>query len=411
MKRIKPPGQYFVCISWHGPSNLNNKKEKLKEKLLEDLLQYVDLLSKDLEISVVMGGDFNISTEEALGVIKNRIFSLEIFKSADEPIIYYVVSKGNIFKPENVEKIKKNFYIDDIFIHCPVRLKIKMAVDTLPFKILTMNANGIPRYTKERETAIQNLVRKEKSHVILFQECIVGMNFWENDEFRDYEYIGSCKNHASILYNKQELSCEISFHTDTDCQGIIKYRLDINADKPLIDFINRILTKHSDIQKHCLCMSKMRRKKVPSQQEFVCISWHSQDNHDVDKQKLLEDLLQTVDKWSKEYKIPVVMGGDFNISYTEAEKVIKEKKLSLTILKSENEVMIYFVVTKDSIFDTLSDFEKTIKKEKELLNDNVDIFDHNLVKFELNDNANTDSSNVDSSEIKDDNSSKSKDEE
>ncbi|XP_052808592.1 uncharacterized protein LOC128237266 [Mya arenaria] len=189
--------------------------------------------------------------------------------------------------------------------------------------LITMNADGphIAGNASKRKNAILNLVTRRKPHLIFFQEYKLAMNLWKRDEIkRKYTYIGSNGNSASILYDKNKLTCTSSFYTQkqTEGQGVIQWYPTINhEDVDLINFINSSL----DINEHRLCMSKMTRKDVEPVQHFICISWHGPHRvTDPNKVIVLNKLLQTANGIFTEFNIPVIIGGDFNISNEEVDQ-------------------------------------------------------------------------------------------
>ncbi|WAR08876.1 hypothetical protein MAR_018834 [Mya arenaria] len=98
---------------------------------------------------------------------------------------------------------------------------IKMAAhrNNNDLDLITMNADGphIAGNASKRKNAILNLVTRRKPHLIFFQEYKLAMNLWKRDEIkRKYTYIGSNGNSASILYDKNKLTCTSTSNDASD---------------------------------------------------------------------------------------------------------------------------------------------------------------------------------------------------
>lgn len=171
-----------------------------------------------------------------------------------------------------------------------------------------MNANGcvkkgvktggmeIPMIRKE---ARQKVIKDENPDLILIQESDIVMRnicIWDFG-YRNYQATGG--KDAGIIY---DTTIFIKLEDPT-------FRLrQIYELKFGIDF--EILPR--------MCAVILQGKN-PNAQAFLCVSWHGPYKKSVDekKKKLFQNLCKLIKTYLDEKKIPVILGGDFNLNLSE----------------------------------------------------------------------------------------------
>ncbi|XP_052808590.1 uncharacterized protein LOC128237264 [Mya arenaria] len=264
-----------------------------------------------------------------------------------------------------------------------------------PITIITMNASGkhqpdLLDVATKRKEAIRTLLNGERPHLILFQNFIPDQDFQE--EFQNYKNIGESPKSASQFYDTLSLFCPLSLYFKNGQKKIKSKGMFVNGEFAEIMYsVSEYITGCPVIAKHRFCISQManlrRDPKLPP--AFVCISWHGPYTQAKlnEKKELLEGLLQILDNWFKKYNIPVIMGGDFNLSYKKAKKLMyfSNKAHSLAILKSGRDDSTFYVMNISFIFMA---HVQTIEKTTFIVNINEHcIFNHSPARLNIIDNT------------------------
>lgn len=169
-------------------------------------------------------------------------------------------------------------------------------LSTVKLQIMTINVNGkgAKGNTEKRRELIANVIEENKPHIVMLQE-FQATSLPETNSYRLLKE----GNDAVIMYDQNQVSVSLlswDYISDT-------YK----------DYVET-LTEEIGVKKRITIV-----RVVPRNYEhhvFICISWHGPSaSLDVDtKYSLAREFLDFVQKIVEKEGVPVVIGGDFNVS-------------------------------------------------------------------------------------------------
>lgn len=184
-------------------------------------------------------------------------------------------------------------------------------------KVLIMNSKGSTiegfkvsgmEIPKKRNTVRQKVIKDKDPNLILIQESDIVLSNICTQDFgcRDYQAIGG--KDAGIVY---------------DTTTFIQLEDPTNRLRQIYEFkFDRGEILSSEIMPR-MC-ARIMQGKNPNAQKFLLVSWHGPHtgrSHQ-EKKKVYEDLLLLLKTYSHEKKIPIILGGDFNLDLREINQTL-----------------------------------------------------------------------------------------
>lgn len=230
-------------------------------------------------------------------------------------------------------------------------------------KIMIMNANGnddkLGSPTERRKNAIQNIVVKHLPDILLFQEFhwtgITGKT-WSKYPFPS-NYMCKGHGHASIMYNVDSLTIQDLPHNEiaTTLSG-----LQSNSNNQLkvtfpLDFAP--LSR--------MCITRVIAITQPAFQ-FICISWHGNSNENgggkmknLKKIEYFKYLIEFLRNIREKYKLPMMIGGDFNVDMYSIETSLHSSPFKLCTYdalkrRTVKGIIDYFIISEDLSLEDIS---------------------------------------------------------
>ena len=167
--------------------------------------------------------------------------------------------------------------------------------------------------TVERKSAIARLLRDKNPTIVILQES--GFKnfghqwaYWRDFDFPD-KYKAIIKNEeAKFLYDNEEITLTL---------------VDAGEIQKANDNLHRSNTTSGLPQAMTFMVEAEPTDK--SKPKFLCVSWHGRYKADDDTQRRdLTLLFEIVTSFSKKEKLPVIIGGDFNVPFSGIESVLGE---------------------------------------------------------------------------------------
>ncbi|XP_031569661.1 uncharacterized protein LOC116304128 isoform X2 [Actinia tenebrosa] len=205
----------------------------------------------------------------------------------------------------------------------------------MALSVVTFNIGG-DGTRKQKKRMINKFFSDHLPSFIYFQE-----NPWRKRYIRNhvpkirerYEAVSHEQFDATVLYRKDVLK-------DKGSAKLRELFQDAFNDKSHLDFVTF---------KERASFSKLTETKTGT--SFVAISWHGEYTglSEQEKKEKFEDLLLVIKEINSKTKLPVVLGGDFNITLDSVSDSIEEQGLEVYQydLQNRDRVIDFFVVTRD----------------------------------------------------------------
>nr|XP_022305295.1 probable inactive protein kinase DDB_G0270444 [Crassostrea virginica]XP_022305296.1 probable inactive protein kinase DDB_G0270444 [Crassostrea virginica] len=186
-----------------------------------------------------------------------------------------------------------------------------------PITIITANigyANRNNTNAVKRNSAIASLLQNKNPAIIFVQES--DFKTFNNSEYWNVKipdkYKAKIQKEVKFIYNSEETEL-----TDVD--------------------VGEILTVNDQLQRRYKTsnLKAFMVKAEPvdkSKPKFLCVSWHGQHRtNDETKQNDLTLLINIVTMVSEKEKLPVIIGGDFNVPFSAIEYVLEDTDPSYVV--------------------------------------------------------------------------------
>lgn len=184
-----------------------------------------------------------------------------------------------------------------------------------PITIITANVGyaSNDRDAVERKKAIVKLLKNKNPTIVILQESSfkhIGSKHarWRDFDFPD-KYKAIIKNEeAKFLYDSEEIELTL---------------VDVGEIQKANDRLHRS-SATSDLPQAMTFMA-VAKPIDKSKPKFLCVSWHGRYKQKDDAQrKDLTLLFEIVTIFSEKKKLPVIIGGDFNVPFSGIESVLEE---------------------------------------------------------------------------------------
>ncbi|XP_031569672.1 uncharacterized protein LOC116304141 [Actinia tenebrosa] len=205
----------------------------------------------------------------------------------------------------------------------------------MALSVVTFNIGGGDGTRDDKKRMINTFLSDHLPSVIYLQE-----NPWRFDNLKDhfpkieerYEAVSHKHLDATVLYRRDVIEDEGS----EELMESFRDEFNGNSHVDLVTFKERasfsVLTE------------------IRTGASFVAISWHGEHTglSEQEKRETFEDLLLVINKINSETNLPVVLGGDFNITLYSVSDSIEEQKLEVYEYRPQNRntVIDFFVATR-----------------------------------------------------------------
>ncbi|XP_041372480.1 uncharacterized protein LOC121385767 [Gigantopelta aegis] len=220
-----------------------------------------------------------------------------------------------------------------------------MATEEL--NLVVMNAGG-PGNAENRRKGIAKVLKKKKPLLVFMQE-------FNCNKLHEGRW-GSLKvPHCYQCVGDGD----VGFVYDTDKITLTRY-----DNKKCVTRMHKQLCKHSHVKNYAelsrMCIYVMESKGAPSYKLLV-ISWHGHHKcADTVKEEVVRLFCKFIILLEGKYRLPVIVGGDFNLKATSVEKCLHE---DLHVIKPSESAIDMLLVHKDvSKITAMGQLEKIMWK-------------------------------------------------